>query len=210
MDGAVIDGRVGSLHFIRFPTAQMEAFAALARGKGMAELASTLCATGGGAYKFQALIEKAVELNLHKFDEIDSLVRGLDYMGRSNSSELFFYDNPQDPEHCQKTIYNSEELFPFLLVNIGSGVSILSVRVRFFRSLLTIMRHMHFSFSLCQGPEQYQRVCGTSLGGGTFLGLCSLLTDCKTFEEALNLAAKGDNKNVDKLVKDIYGGDYDR
>jgi pantothenate kinase len=25
----------------------------------------------------------------------------------------------------------------------------------------------------------------------------------------MDLAAKGDNKNVDKLVKDIYGGSYD-
>ena len=33
---------------------------------------------------------------------------------------------------------------------------------------------------------------------------------CATFEEALDLAARGDNKNVDKLVRDIYGGDYDR
>ena len=32
----------------------------------------------------------------------------------------------------------------------------------------------------------------------------------KRQEEALALAAKGDNKNVDKLVKDIYGGDYER
>lgn len=49
-----------------------------------------------------------------------------------------------------------------------------------------------------------------SLGGGTFLGLCCLLTGCETFEEALEMASKGDSKNVDKLVKDIYGGDYER
>ena len=49
-----------------------------------------------------------------------------------------------------------------------------------------------------------------SLGGGTFVGLSCLLTGCGTFEEALELAAKGDNKTVDKLVKDIYGGDYTR
>lgn len=47
-----------------------------------------------------------------------------------------------------------------------------------------------------------------SLGGGTFLGLCCLLTGCETFEEAIDLAAFGDNTNVDKLVRDIYGGDY--
>ena len=51
---------------------------------------------------------------------------------------------------------------------------------------------------------------GTSLGGGTFLGLCSLLTGCQTFDEALDLADSGDSTNVDKLVRDIYGGDYSK
>lgn len=48
----------------------------------------------------------------------------------------------------------------------------------------------------------------SSLGGGTFLGLCCLLTGCATFEEALSMAEEGDNTKVDKLVRDIYGGDY--
>lgn len=48
------------------------------------------------------------------------------------------------------------------------------------------------------------------MGGGTFLGLCSLLTGCNSFEEAIKLAAKGDHTRVDKLIKDIYGGDYQR
>jgi type II pantothenate kinase len=37
-----------------------------------------------------------------------------------------------------------------------------------------------------------------------------LLTNCTSFEEALELAAHGDNTHVDKLVRDIYGGDYDK
>lgn len=41
-----------------------------------------------------------------------------------------------------------------------------------------------------------------------FHGLCCLLAGCTTFEEALDLASRGDNSVVDKLVKDIYGGDY--
>ncbi len=72
--------------------------------------------------------------------------------------------------------------------NLFSGVSILSVK----------------------GPDDYKRVYGTSLGGGTFLGLCCLLTGCTTFEEAMDLAAKGDSTKVDKLVRDIYGGDYEK
>lgn len=49
---------------------------------------------------------------------------------------------------------------------------------------------------------------GTSVGGGTFLGLCSLLTDTNNFQDAINLAEKGDHTKVDKMVRDIYGGDY--
>lgn len=49
-----------------------------------------------------------------------------------------------------------------------------------------------------------------SLGGGTFFGLCCLLTGCSTFEEALEMASRGDSTKVDKLVRDIYGGDYER
>jgi len=129
MDDVCIDGRKGSLHFIRFPTSQMEAFVDLAKEKGMAMLASTLCATGGGAYKFQSLIEAAVKLRLHKFDEIDSLVRGVEYVERNNPTELYFYADAREPDRCVKTPYNSDQVFPFMLVNIGSGVSILSVRV---------------------------------------------------------------------------------
>lgn len=53
MDNVVIRGRKGTLHFIRFPTSQMDNFLTLAHSKGMANLVSTVCATGGGAYKFE-------------------------------------------------------------------------------------------------------------------------------------------------------------
>ena len=46
-------------------------------------------------------------------------------------------------------------------------------------------------------------------GGGTFWGLCRLLTGCSSFDEMLRLSAQGDNRRVDMMVGDIYGGmDY--
>ncbi len=47
------------------------------------------------------------------------------------------------------------------------------------------------------------------LGGGTFLGLCAMLTGVDSFEDAIALAERGDSHRVDKLVRDIYGGDCD-
>lgn len=54
MDNVRMGKRYGTLHFIRFPTSEMPAFLELAKSKGMATLSSTICATGGGAYKFEA------------------------------------------------------------------------------------------------------------------------------------------------------------
>ena len=48
-----IGGRTGSLHFIRFPTLEMMSFIELAKVKNFQHLANSICATGGGAYKFE-------------------------------------------------------------------------------------------------------------------------------------------------------------
>lgn len=37
-----------------------------------------------------------------------------------------------------------------------------------------------------------------------------MLTGTDSFENAIELAEKGDSNRVDKLVQDIYGGDYSR
>lgn len=60
------------------------------------------------------------------------------------------------------------------------------------------------------GPRAFQRVGGTSLGGGTLWGLLSLLTGARTFDDMLAMAERGDNAKVDMLVGDIYGGDYNK
>jgi type II pantothenate kinase len=81
-----------------------------------------------------------------------------------------------------------DNTYPYLLVNIGSGVSMIKV----------------------SGPRQYDRVGGTSLGGGTLWGLLSLLTGARNFEDMLGMAERGDNTAVDMLVGDIYGTDYNK
>jgi len=48
----------GTLHFIRFPTSAMPAFIELTKAKNFSLLATTICATGGGAHKFSDDFEK--------------------------------------------------------------------------------------------------------------------------------------------------------
>ncbi|KAI8997098.1 pantothenate kinase [Pilobolus umbonatus] len=60
------------------------------------------------------------------------------------------------------------------------------------------------------GPQDFIRISGTSLGGGTLWGLLSLLTNAPTFDDMLEISKVGDNRNVDLLVGDIYGSDYSK
>ncbi|KAL0808418.1 hypothetical protein ABMA28_012885 [Loxostege sticticalis] len=200
MDNVQIRGRRGTLHFIRFPTSEVGAFLQLARSKGMADLVNTIYATGGGAYKFEEDFIKEVNMSLSKLDELDALIAGVLFVDAMNPQECYYWAPPDEhpadsPPYSEAALslyvrkpFDFSSPYPFLLVNIGSGVSVLVVNA----------------------PDDYYRVSGTSLGGGTFLGLCCLLTGCSSFEEAISLAASGDNTTVDKLVRDIYGGDYAR
>lgn len=46
-------GRKGNLHFIRFPSCAMHRFIQMGSEKNFSSLHTTLCATGGGAFKFE-------------------------------------------------------------------------------------------------------------------------------------------------------------
>jgi len=43
------------------------------------------------------------------------------------------------------------------------------------------------------------------IGGGTLLGLANLLTGVNDFNTILDLSKQGDNREIDMLVRDIYG-----
>ena len=139
-------------------------------------------ATGGGAYKYYDEIICILGVEVTREDEMECLIRGLDFFITEIPREVFTYDetNPMQFEEPRADIY------PYLLVNIGSGVSMIKV----------------------SGSEQYDRIGGTSLGGGTLWGLLSLITGARTFDDMLAMADLGDNTTVDMLVGDIYGTDY--
>jgi type II pantothenate kinase len=69
----------------------------------------------------------------------------------------------------------------YLLVSLGTGTSVM----------------------LADGMA-VQRIGGTALGGGTIVGLGSLLLGTTTFAELTELAEKGDRRRIDLLVSDIY------
>lgn len=154
-----------------------------------------LIATGGGAYKFYDKLSTSLQCKVQKEDEMQCLIIGLDFFVTEIRREVFYFDESahryidvqvaEDPVTCTQIV---QDQYPYLLVNIGSGVSMVKVTG--------------------PGPDSFVRVGGSSLGGGTLWGLLSILTDCKTFDEMLEMAARGKNENVDLLVGDIYGRSY--
>ncbi|KAF1812992.1 fumble-domain-containing protein [Eremomyces bilateralis CBS 781.70] len=180
----------GRLSFMKVETERIDSCIEFMRRLRRAHEASNggtpgdLCvmATGGGAFKYYEEIKEALGIEVLREEEMECLIIGLDFFINEIPNEVFTYSE-DDPMHF---VESREPIYPYLLVNIGSGVSMVKV----------------------SGPRQFQRVGGTAMGGGTLWGLLSLLTGARNFDEMLRMSDHGDNTAVDMLVGDIYGTDY--
>lgn len=54
--------------------------------------------------------------------------------------------------------------------------------------------------------NSHQRVGGTGVGGGTLIGLATIMTGISDFDKIKSNAFKGSREGIDLLVKDIYQG----
>lgn len=146
--------------------------------------------TGGGSYKFYDKLNKIFterhKIEIVKKDEMECLIHGLNFLINDIPNEVFIMDHQTEEINY---IEKCDVSYPYLLVNIGSGVSMIKV----------------------DGPNgDFKRIGGSSLGGGTLWGLLSLLTDCEDYDSMLRLSESGDNREVDMLVGDIYGTGYNK
>ena len=209
----------GRIHFLHFETKDFGTAIDLLSSTSLTENIATIGCTGGGAHKFAKQFEDQLDIKFVQNDELKSLVRGMHFALTDVADECYTYRPESDPtlasdlgnsnknndnnsnnktNNAYTKEYNckvqlpyykvvTSETIPYLVVNIGSGVSILKVN----------------------STTDYERVSGSSLGGGTYWGLCRLLTKCATYEDAIDIAEQGDSSEIDMLVRDIYGGGYD-
>ncbi|KAI0660688.1 fumble [Cubamyces menziesii] len=207
----------GSLNFERFETEHIDECLAFIRtliersaevnGVPLEEMRRgvKVIATGGGAHRFYDVLARELQVEVHREDEMACLIEGLKFITLIPDEVYYFSDelihsvshpaqhqlerpSPDPPKYAVSFVQDPVPQLPCLLVNIGSGVSIVKV----------------------DEDGSYERVSGTSLGGGTLWGLLSLLTPATTFDEMLALSEKGNNETVDMLVGDIYGSDYSK
>ncbi len=103
-------------------------------------------------------------LSVEKKDEMKCLIKGCNFLIKNVPNEVFTIDHKdfKSSGHEFKSRKNNDSLFPYLLINIGSGVSILKV----------------------ESEEVFQRIGGSCLGGATLWGLGSLLTNANVIKLA--------------------------
>ncbi|XP_057383199.1 4'-phosphopantetheine phosphatase isoform X2 [Balaenoptera acutorostrata] len=170
------------LHFVKFENTYIEACLDFIKDHLVNTETKVIQATGGGAYKFKDLIEEKLQLKVDKEDVMTCLIKGCNFVLKNIPQEAFVYQKGSNPEFRFQT--HQPSVFPYLLVSVGSGVSIVKVETE----------------------DRFEWIGGSSIGGGTFWGLGALLTKTKSFDELLHLASRGQHANVDMLVQDIYGG----
>lgn len=78
------------------------------------------------------------------------------------------------PDGSQVMVDWPDPLYPCIIVNIGSGVSVLRLDAGE------------------SGEPYFTRLGGTATGGAAFLGLVRMMTSAKTYPDCLALAQKGD------------------
>lgn len=179
------NGQGGRLNFAKFETDKVHECIDFMQDLIARPGEHHIMATGGGSYKFYDIMkERLPNVQISQEDEMACLIAGLDFFITQIPEEVFCYTEQNPMSYPDRP----DNKYPCLLVNIGSGVSMLKVL----------------------GPNNFVRIGGSSLGGGTLWGLLSLLTDAESFDDMLEMAAMGDNTNVDMLVGDIYGTDYGR
>ena len=147
----------------------------------------TIMATGGGAHRFYELFSGTLGVQVRREDEMECLIEGLKFITLIPDEAYFFSDeliqsvthghlgagkghepngvilerpSPNPPRFAVTFEGNPSPQLPCLLVNIGSGVSVIKV----------------------DEDGNFERVSGTSLGGGTLWGLLSLLTPAGSFD----------------------------
>ncbi|KII65082.1 Pantothenate kinase 4 [Thelohanellus kitauei] len=178
------------MRFVAFETKYIETcldfIQKLYLNKEMSLTSNVVFATGGGSVKYANLIKNKLGLELQKEDEIDCAVKGSIFLIKNIKNECFEFDKEHFPCFTYQ-ICNGQANFPFLLANVGSGVSFIKV----------------------ESSDKYERVGGTQIGGATFWGLGSQMTDSSGYADLLQMASDGVSENVDMLVQDIFGGDYE-
>lgn len=119
------------------------------KDQGLGKNMESLLCTVGGACKFDKMFQKELNVSVDHRDEISCLLTGLNFMLEHVEDECYYLEDLERPLQSVKKSHPMSDIYPYLLVNVGSGVSTMRV----------------------DSPQSFERIGGSPIGGGTFWGL---------------------------------------
>ncbi|KAI3965971.1 hypothetical protein MKX01_010928 [Papaver californicum] len=181
----------GWLHFVKFETREINQCLDFIKFKQLhcqvgtdpenkhKAIAANVKVTGAGAHKYADFFMEKLGLTVEKEDEMDCLAVGVNFLLKVFQDEAFTFIEGKK----ESVDIDENDLFPYILVNIGSGVSMHKVA----------------------GDGDSEIIDGTRIGGIACWGLGRLLTKCKSFSEIVELSKYGNTKRIDLFVEDTFG-----
>lgn len=114
-----------------------------------------VCTGGGVVDKNKELIELFGDLEIEPLSEFKSIIEGISYFAKLKKDFIYSID-----DNFNKTSLDYSKIHPFLLVNIGTGISIHILE-----------------------KDKATYIGGTTLGGSSLLGFSNILQGNKSFEQ---------------------------
>ena len=158
-----------------------------------------ILSTGGYNDAYLQQVSSLLKADVLKCREyLRFVIKAIDFLNKKTNDAMFKLQGPVntklnqagkiDPSLKPKQHYFSlgKEIYPYLLVNLRSGASFIRV----------------------DGPDNYKRVGGTSIGVGFAWGVSRYMGLFNNPTEMCDAARKGDSSKIDMSVGDIYGGEY--
>ena len=142
----------GEFHFIHLESRAMLGVMELIKSSNVPTMINKIGATGGGAFKYANHMKSSLGIEMNKQEETDSLVAGMQFLLADVVGECYTFkpllSKVATAANWTRKVWRdhllSTNVYPYLLVIIGTGVSILRV----------------------DGPRKHQRVSGSTIGGG--------------------------------------------
>eukprot|EP01065_Artemidia_motanka_P041075 TRINITY_DN5263_c5_g1_i1.p1 TRINITY_DN5263_c5_g1~~TRINITY_DN5263_c5_g1_i1.p1 ORF type:complete len:1588 (+),score=526.34 TRINITY_DN5263_c5_g1_i1:483-4766(+) len=186
-----VDATGQAVIFLRMPTPVLPTFLEWLAKRSLITDSGVPCC-GAAAERFRPQFRDVLGVDLMVETDSATFIRGLHGLLRlRHKAEVFTL--PRGAVAAKRAAEQVSAVplsYPYLAVNVGSGVSVFLVK---------------------DAVGSFERVAGSSIGGGTFWGMCKMMTKIRTWEdlEAIRDGDAGSNAKVDLLVGDTHIGSSD-
>lgn len=155
---------------------------------------------GGSLIKIAYEEKGRLHFRKYPFDELES---ALGWMRMFCENKKLFLTGGKAGKIKAEFFPNAEMVDEFTAACVGAKHLMVKESMPMGEKFLLVIIGTGTSWFTIDG-DQYERVLGSGIGGGTFMGLGNMFAELKDFSKLVKLSSTGERGRVDLLVKDIY------